>query len=104
QRDGIVVGHLILIESTLGVPVPGNVNYCLNLYKSDPDRDWIPALRGIAIEQQSPLTQLRNIDVRYDPNWHWLIDTRHLTMPASDRMQETLVGFVRQIHAGEPCP
>ncbi len=99
QKQGIRIQHLILIESTLGVPVPGNVDHCLNLYKSDPALDWIPALRGVPICRESPETELLNLDVRHDPSWKWLKKTHHLTMPSGDRLHSVLVDLVNQIHA-----
>ena len=98
QKHGIRIQHLLLIESTLGVPVPENVDHCLNLYKSDPALDWIPALRGVPICRESPETELINLDVRHDPDWKWLKKTHHLTMPSGNRLHSLLVDLVNQIH------
>lgn len=83
QQQGVPVSTLILIESTLGVEVPGNVSYCLNLYESRPRTDWIPAFRGIRVSTQSPHTYMVDWDVATNPQLAWLRSYNHFTLSSS---------------------
>ncbi len=63
EQYGVRVQTMVLIESTLGTPVPGNVDYCVNYYASRA-LDAIPMFRGVPVESESPCTTLINIDLR----------------------------------------
>jgi hypothetical protein len=68
ERCGIRVETMVLIESTLGTPVPGNVDYCVNYYASRA-LDAIPMFRGVPVECECPDTILFNIDLKCSPNF-----------------------------------
>jgi len=80
QKRGIPVATVVLMESTLGTPVPANVEFCVNIYESRPSTDWIPAFRGIPVEAVSPQTQLMNLDSNSESELNWLTDYNHFTV------------------------
>lgn len=87
QAHGLTVGTLVLVEPTIGVQVPSNVSYCLNLYKSQPSTDWIPAFRGVAVQAESPNTQLFNVDVKQHPQYGHLSGVNHFRMASTPEMR-----------------
>ena len=106
QEAGIRVDTLILIESTLAVPVPGNVCRCINLYKSNPGRDWVVVFRGLPVAAEG-CTQLMNVDVRHTPQLAYLCRYEHLMMATAWDVQKLVVQLIDACHAGchrsTPC-
>jgi hypothetical protein len=80
QKRGVPVATVVLMESTLGTPVPANVEFCVNIYESRPSTDWIPAFRGVPVEAVSPQTQLMNLDSNSESELNWLTDYNHFTV------------------------
>lgn len=90
QSRGIPVYTLVLLESTLGTPVPGNVELCINMYESRPHTDWLPVFRGIPVVGLNPETQVLNLDVRYNEDLQWLTQYNHFTIASGSEMRVTL--------------
>ncbi len=80
QARGVPVATLVLIESTLGTDVPGNVDLCVNMYESRPATDWIPAFRGVPVQAVSPRTELMNLDTNAENDLKWLTAYNHFTV------------------------
>lgn len=81
----VPVSTLVLIESTLGTPVPENVDYCINLYESRPATDWIPAFRGVPVQAANPQTNLVNLDSRSNGELQWLTEYNHFTVVSNSQ-------------------
>ena len=64
QAAGIKVDLLVTIDPVTPPPVPSNVRRVLNIYKSHPLTDAIPAWRGVPIEQAAKGVPVDNIDLR----------------------------------------
>lgn len=99
QTRGIGVQTAILVEPTLGVDLPANVQYCRNYYKSSPMTDWFPALRGVAIAKRGAGSRLENIDVRRYPGLRDLYETNHLTIASAPSMQNRIESLLVTRHA-----
>lgn len=96
---GLVVDRQILLEPTIPPSVPGNVQYCFNLYESRPYRDFIPALRGIGVQRESAHTQLVNYDLRkYQPSAG---RTSHLFILSNAKWRSLLVSQMVTSRASE---
>jgi len=65
QKENIPVDTLILMEMSNQDSVPANVVSCLNVYKSSPAEDWVPAFRGLPVTVESAQTNLVNYNVRF---------------------------------------
>jgi hypothetical protein len=65
QKENIPVDTLILMEMSNQDSVPANVVSCLNIYKSSPADDWVPAFRGLPVTVESAQTNLVNYNVRF---------------------------------------
>jgi hypothetical protein len=65
QRENIAVDTLILMEMAAQDSVPANVVSCLNVYKSSPADEWVPAFRGLPVTVESAQTNLVNYNVRF---------------------------------------
>src|SRR5262249_37626513 len=65
QKENITVDTLILMLMAAQESVPANVVSCLNVYKSSPADDWVPAFRGLPVTVESAQTNLVNYNVRY---------------------------------------
>jgi hypothetical protein len=65
QKEDIPVDTLILMEMSSQDSVPANVVSCLNVYKSPPAEDWVPAFRGLPVTVESAQTNLVNYNVRF---------------------------------------
>jgi hypothetical protein len=65
QKESIPVDTLILMEMSSQDSVPANVVSCLNIYKSSPAEDWVPAFRGLPVTVESAQTNLVNYNVRF---------------------------------------
>lgn len=90
EARGIPVATLVLMESTLGTPVPANVEMCVNLYESRPATDWIPAFRGIPVEALGSNTELMNLDVKSTDQLQWLTSYNHFTIASNAEMRVLL--------------
>ncbi len=97
EQSGIRVDTLILIESTMGVAVPGNVHYCFNIFKSNPATDWIPVLRGLPVVAQG-CTQLHNVDVRCNSQFASFREHPHLKMATAPDVQEFVASLIDARH------
>lgn len=61
----VPVDLLILIDPTVPGTIPPNVRHCVNIYKSHPGLDTVPAFRGIRVRSASPQRTLtENINLR----------------------------------------
>ncbi|MFN0051911.1 MAG: hypothetical protein ACKV0T_06950 [Planctomycetales bacterium] len=87
QEKGIRVQTMVLIESTFGISVPENVDYCINYYKKRP-MDFVPAFRGVPVTAKSSATQMYNINVANDPQLKFLSDRNHFTMCNSPMLHQ----------------
>lgn len=96
-KKGVRVENVILIESTWGTSVPGNVDRCINFYKSRP-LDFIPASRGIPVVARDPQTELTNINVGDYESLSDLAKFNHFTLGNSHRLHG-LVGEFAISHA-----
>lgn len=65
-NDGNVpVDLLLLIDPTVPPHIPPNVIRCVNLYKSHPITDPVPAFRGVRVIADNPnRTQIENVNLR----------------------------------------
>ncbi len=93
ETYGIGVQTMVLIESTLGTPVPGNVDYCINYYASR-KLDMIPMFRGIPVEAESPCTIIHNIDVKEFPEFASQLKRNHFAIGSTTAMREMATGAV----------
>ncbi|MFW5682183.1 MAG: hypothetical protein ACOC1G_04175 [Phycisphaeraceae bacterium] len=97
DRANVTVDKLILIDATTPPPVPGNVRKVFNIYRSSPGTDWVPALRGVPInerrrESDLPETHVVNFDLRKadDPKLS-SAGINHFTIDASRAVQDLVV-------------
>ena len=61
----VPVDLLILIDPTVPGSVPPNVTHCVNIFKSHPGLDTVPAFRGIQVRSVDPSRTLtENINLR----------------------------------------
>ncbi len=65
QKHDVAVDTLVLMEMAAQDSVPANVVSCLNVYKSSPADEWVPALRGLPATVESAQTHLVNYNVRF---------------------------------------
>ncbi len=65
-RHGIKVQLLLLIDPVTPPRIPGNVERCIDIYKSHPDTDWLPIWRGVPAKVKDMYrTKLTDINLRY---------------------------------------
>lgn len=93
-RCGLKVDTMVLIETTLGVSVPCNVDYCFNLYESNPGLDWIPILRGVKVSRDGCETLLENVDIRRDDRFADLRCYGHLNLASNDAVHELVCSVI----------
>lgn len=108
NRANVAVDKLILVDATTPPPVPGNVRKVFNIYRSSPGTDWVPALRGVPIndrrrESDLPETHVVNFDLRKadDPKLN-APGINHFTIDASRAVQDLVVEQVIALR-GEPA-
>ncbi len=99
ETYGIRVPTMVLIESTLGTPVPGNVDYCINYYASR-KLDMIPMFRGVPVEAESPCTIIDNIDVKCLPEFASQLKRNHFAIGSTTAMRELTTGAVVSRRSG----
>ena len=65
NQGNVPVDLLILIDPTVPPVIPPNVNHCVNIFKSHPGLDTVPAFRGIKVSAADPTrTLVENINLR----------------------------------------
>lgn len=65
NQGNIPVDLLILIDPTVPPVIPPNVKHCVNIFKSHPGLDTVPAFRGIKVRAADPTrTLVENINLR----------------------------------------
>jgi len=65
NEGNVPVDLLILIDPTVPGVIPFNVSHCVNIFKSHPVLDTVPAFRGIRVRAADPArTLIENIDLR----------------------------------------
>jgi pimeloyl-ACP methyl ester carboxylesterase len=65
NQGDIPVDLLILIDPTVPPVIPPNVKHCVNIFKSHPGLDTLPAFRGIKVRAADPKrTQVENTNLR----------------------------------------
>ncbi|WP_010585796.1 alpha/beta hydrolase family protein [Schlesneria paludicola] len=92
EKAGVPVTNLVLVESTFGLAVPANVEYCYNVYQSR-WADAVPVFRGVAVEAKGMHTQLVNVDVNDYPQMTPLTNHNHFTIVSVPELH-SLVGNV----------
>lgn len=93
QKYGIRVETMVLIESTLGVSVPGNVDYCVNYYVSR-SLDAIPMFRGVPVEAECPCTTLHNINLKDCPAFADQFKRNHFVIGSTSTMRQMTTDVV----------
>jgi len=94
DRD-VPVDKLILLDPTTPPTVPSNVAYCINIYRSSPATDWVPALRGIPVKADSESTTLINFDVNDAENPAYRkMSINHFSIEADDDIQALVINEV----------
>ena len=65
NQGNVPVDLLILIDPTVPPVIPPNVRHCVNIFKSHPGLDTVPAFRGIKVRAANPArTLVENINLR----------------------------------------
>ena len=65
NQGNVPVDLLILIDPTVPPIIPPNVRHCVNIFKSHPGLDTVPAFRGIKVRAANPArTLIENINLR----------------------------------------
>lgn len=65
NQGNIPVDLLILIDATVPPVIPPNVRHCVNIFKSHPGLDTVPAFRGVKVYAADPTrTLVENINLR----------------------------------------
>ncbi|HEY4260203.1 MAG TPA: hypothetical protein VGM98_08585 [Schlesneria sp.] len=102
----VPVSTLVLIESTLGTAVPNNVDYCINIYESRPNTDWIPAFRGVPVQAIGSQTNLLNLDSRSEGDLQWLTEYNHFTVVSNSQSHVMLRNLLvlRQSQQSQTAP
>ena len=97
-KNGVPVDGLVLVDPTTPPKIPPNVQLCVNFYRSRPSTDWMPWLRGVAVEAESPSTEIVNVDLRTSEA-HSDIGGKvnHFTIEANPEVQELVVSAVLSI-------
>jgi pimeloyl-ACP methyl ester carboxylesterase len=98
DKNGVRVDGLVLVDPTTPPRIPANVQLCVNFYRSRPSTDWMPWLRGVAVEAESPSTKIVNVDLRTSAA-HSDISGKvnHFTIEANPEVQELVVAAVLSI-------
>jgi pimeloyl-ACP methyl ester carboxylesterase len=65
NQKNVPVDLLILIDPDVPPVIPPNVRHCVNIFKSHPGLDTVPAFRGIKVRAADPTrTLIENINLR----------------------------------------
>ncbi len=98
DKNGVPVDGLVLVDPTTPPKIPANVRLCINFYRSRPSTDWMPWLRGVAVEGESPSTEIVNCDLRTsETNPELARKVNHFTIEANPEVQEMVVAAVLSI-------
>ena len=97
-KNGVSVDGLVLVDPTTPPKIPANVRLCVNFYRSRPATDWMPWLRGVPVEAESPSTEIVNRDIRTSEEYPDLGgEINHFTIEANPEVQEMVVAEVLRI-------
>jgi pimeloyl-ACP methyl ester carboxylesterase len=97
-KNGVPVDGLVLVDPTTPPKIPANVRLCVNFYRSRPSTDWMPWLRGVAVEAESPSTEIINHDLRGSETHPDLAgEVNHFTIEANPEVQEMVVAEILRI-------
>lgn len=91
ECGGRRIETLIMVETTLGFAVPASVEYCFNLYESNPGKDWIPIFRGVPVKRRCESTVLWNVDARVDERFACLRKYHHLNFASNPDIHRAIV-------------
>lgn len=95
-EHGVEVDYVLLLDATNPGTVPANVKRCHNIYLSHPATDWFPAFRGIAVQADSPETELVNYDVRISTDERLSSgDFNHFNIETDPEVQQLMVDLIR---------
>lgn len=98
DKNGVPIAGLVLVDPTTPPKIPANVQLCVNFYRSRPATDWMPWLRGVAVEAESPSTEIVNVDLRTSEAHSDIGGTvNHFTIEANPEVQELVVAAVLDI-------
>ena len=104
-RYGVRVPIVVLIDPTLGLTVPENVDTCVNFYASRA-LDMIPLFRGVPVSAESPATTVTNINVRDFPEFADHFKRNHFVVGSTAIMREMtvqVVGALQTVIASSPA-
>ena len=93
DKRGVRVDTMALIESTWGTPVPGNVDHCVNFYKSRA-LDFLPSSRGVPVVARSSQTTLTNINVGQYVSLADIAQHSHFTIGDNHRLHRLVGDFL----------
>lgn len=74
EQHDVTVDALVLVDPTIPPKIPANVRHCVNIYRSSPSTDWMPWLRGVAVETEGQNTRVINRDIRISSKDPGLLD------------------------------
>ena len=102
EKACVPVTNLILIESTIGLSVPANVEFCYNIYQTR-WADSVPVFRGVAVNAKGANTQMFNVDVNSYSELAPLTTYNHFTMVSAPELHG-MVGnlLVQRIFTASP--
>jgi len=100
-QRGIPVDKLVLVESSAGGRVPGNVRECVNIYRPQPWSNVFPYLTGSRVVAENSATQLVNYNVREFNDGRYDGED-HFTLTANPFIQDMMIDEV--LTAFEPQP
>jgi pimeloyl-ACP methyl ester carboxylesterase len=91
-KRGVAVDALVLVDPTTPPKIPANVRRCVNIYRSQPSTDWMPWLRGVAVEGEDPSTLIINRDLRMsDENAELSDEVNHFNIEDNPAIQQMVV-------------
>ena len=97
NQENVPVDLLILIDPTVPPVIPPNVRHCVNIFKSHPGLDTIPAFRGIKVRAADPArtlvenTNLRRTKVEFDTRV-----INHFNIAKSKGVQDMVLAEIAQ--------
>ena len=93
EKFGVRVTTMILIDPTLGLKVPANVDCCVNYYISR-KFDAIPIFRGVPVEAACPDTFVFNIDLKGHPDFADAFRQNHFVFASTTSMRDNTLQTV----------
>lgn len=95
---GVKVDALVLVDPTFPPKISPNVEITINIYRSKPSTDWMPWLRGVAVEAKDPSTRIINRDLRDSPdNAELLEEIDHFTIEQHPVIQQMVIDEILAI-------